>query len=260
MRSLYGLQMFILGLLGFSLSHIASARASLQLTLYYNDRPPYLEAQSDGRVIGLTATPAVVALERAGISFQWKKASAEQQLNVINRNTENACLVGWFKRPERLLVGKFSVPLYAGKHMVALSLTHNPRFSDRMRILDVIKDPQLTMLAKAGYSYGQIIDEQIRNYTPRQVFATGENSNMLQMLLHQRADYLLLSEEEALALIARSERPSSEFRLTYFAEGIKEDTRHFWCTRQVSDHLIRKLNTALQKNVSGRTTNHRHHR
>ena len=83
---------------------------------------------------------------------------------------------------------------------------------------------------------------------------------MLQMLLQQRADYLLLSEGEALDLIAGSERQSSEFRMTNFAEGIKEDTRHFWCARQISDHLIRKLNTALQKNVSGRTTNHRHHR
>ena len=237
-----------------------STFASVKLTLYYNDRPPYLEAQNDGRVTGLTATPAVTALERAGIPFQWKKASAEQQLAVINRNTEAACLVGWFKRPERQLIGKFSAPLYAGKRMVALSLARNQRFTERMRILDLMKDPQLTMLAKSGYSYGHIIDEQIKNYAPQQVFATGENINMMQMLRHERADYFLLSEEEAKALIARSENHANEFRISYFAEGIKEDTRHFWCTRQMPDHLLQKLNAVLQKDVARRAGKWMRHR
>lgn len=260
MRNLYSLRALPIAVLCLLWFCSATAYASIKLTLYYNDRPPYLEAQSDGRVLGLTATPAVAALERAGISYRWKKASAEQQLAVINRNTETACLVGWFRRPERQLIGKFSVPLYAGKHMVALSLAHNQRFTERMRILDLIKDPQLTMLAKSGYSYGHIIDEQIKNYAPQQVFATGENINMLQMLMHGRADYFLLSEEEANALIARSERPASEFRMSYFVEGIKEDTRHFWCTRQVPDHLLQKLNAVLQKNVARRSGMHVRHR
>ena len=51
---------------------------------------------------------------------------------------------------------------------------------------------------------------------------------MLQMLLHQRADYLLLSEEEALALRQALERPSSEFRLTCFAEE-SGGYPSFWC-------------------------------
>ncbi|WMW82379.1 transporter substrate-binding domain-containing protein [Undibacterium cyanobacteriorum] len=226
------------------------ANASPKLLLYFNDRPPYLEVGSDGAVHGLTATPAAKALEKAGIPFQWKKASAEQQLAAINRNAEPACLVGWFKRPERQLLGKFSVPIYAGSRMVALSLSSNPRLIDRMRVVDLVKSTELTMLAKSGYSYGNILDQHIRNFSPKQEFATGENINMLQMLIHGRADYFLVSEEEAVALIERSGRSKHDFRLTYFVEGIKEDTRHFWCTRQTPDGLILKLNGVLQSTVA----------
>lgn len=236
--------------IGLLLSVSDRVNATPKLLLYFNDRPPYLEAGADGTVHGLTATPAAKALEKAGIPFQWKKASAEQQLAVINRNAEQACLVGWFKRPERIFLGKFSAPLYAGSRMVALSLSMNTRLFDRMRVVDLVKSTELTMLAKSGYSYGNILDQHIQNFSPKQEFATGENINMLQMLIHGRADYFLASEEEALALIERSGRSKKDFRLTYFVEGIKEDTRHFWCTRQTPDDLIIKLNRALQHTMA----------
>lgn len=226
------------------------ANTHQKLNLYFNERVPYLESKGNGRVEGLTASPANRALELASIPYAWKKATAEQQLAVINRNQEQACLVGWFKRPERELVGKYSAPLYAGKHMVALGLASNPRLQAKMRLADLMRDDQLTLLVKEGYSYGQILDQQIRNFSPRVMVATGENINMLNMLVYKRADYFLVSEEEANALIQRSDRSPAEFRLSYFVETIKEDPRYFWCTKRVPDALISKLNRVLEKSVA----------
>lgn len=228
----------------------AEANTFQKLNLYFNERAPYLESRGNGRVEGLTASPANRALELASISYAWKKATAEQQLAVMNRNQEQACLVGWFKRPERELIGKYSAPLYAGKQMVALSLASNPRLQVKMRVGDLMKDSQLVMLVKDGYSYGQILDQQIRNFSPKVIAATGENTNMLNMLVYKRADYFLVSEEEANALIQRSDRSPAEFRLSYFVETIKEDPRYFWCTKQVPDALISKLNRVLEKSVA----------
>lgn len=229
------------------------AQTSQKINLYFNERVPYLESRGQGRVEGLTATPANKALEAAGISYQWKKATAEQQIAVINRNQEQACLVGWFKRPEREMLGKYSSPIYAGKQMVALGLAENSAMQEKMRVGDLLKDPNLIMLVKEGYSYGQILDQQIRNFAPKVVTATGENINMLSMLVYKRADYFLVSEEEANALIKRADRPAKGFKLTYFAEAIKEDPRHFWCTKQVPDDVIVKLNRVLEKSIAAGT-------
>ncbi len=231
------------------------ANTHQKLTLYFNERTPYLESKENERVEGLTASPANHALTLANIPYAWKRATAEQQIAVIDRNQEHACLVGWFKRPERERVGKYTAPLYMGKQMVALALASNSRVQAKMRVADLMKDDQLTMLVKDGYSYGQILDQQIRNFSPRIIIATGENTNMLNMLVYKRADYFLVSEEEANALIQRSDHAASDFKLTYFAEAIKEDPRYFWCTKQVPDTLIMKLNRVLEKMVA--TAHHR---
>lgn len=223
------------------------ATSSQIIRLYYNERPPFLESQENAQVAGLTATPARQGFERAGIAYEWKKATAETQLDVIRANREPACLVGWYRLPERELIGKFSDPIYVGQQMIALHLASNKKIDGRVKVSHLFQDKNLILLVKNAYSYGKRLDHLINEFAPRTEVANAENLNMLSMLVYQRADYFLLGEDEAMALIKRSAYPKSNFKFTYFQEPIHEDSRHLWCSKQVPDSVIKKFNAALAK-------------
>jgi uncharacterized protein (TIGR02285 family) len=163
----------------------------------------------------------------------------------MTSNQEKACLVGWYRKPEREMIGKFSKAFYFGRQMIVVSLASNPYFKDKIKANELFQNRAINLLVKAGYSYGRALDQLIKQYAPQRIVATGENVNMLSMLIYKRADYLLMSEDEAAELIQRSHFSTQDFQLSHFADALPEDPRHFWCTKQVSDAVISKLNAAI---------------
>lgn len=217
------------------------------ITLYYNERVPYLMPQADGEVVGATATPARLAFQRAGIPYRWKNASASTQIYLIRENKELACLVGWYKNPEREKLGKYTHAIYRGRRTVALALADNRNVGSERSAAELLQNSQAVLLVKELYSYGQTLDYLIGHIKPRISVATGENINMLRMLIYKRADYFFVEENEALELIKHSEYPSKDFKLIRFSEPLYEDARHLWCSKQVPDSVIEKLNAAIDQ-------------
>ena len=225
----------------------AQSMAGEKISLYYNERVPYLETQANGDVQGLTATPAKLVFQRAGIPFEWKKSSVTAQLLLIRENQRKGCLVGWYKNPEREKLGKFSHPIYQGRLTIALGLADNPKIGSEQSPRELLQNKQTTLLVKEGYSYGHILDIMIAQTQPRISVATGENINMLSMLVYKRADYFFVGEFEALELIRHSEYTQKDFKLMRFAEPLPEEPRHLWCSKQVPDDVIDKLNVEIDK-------------
>ncbi|SFV17391.1 hypothetical protein [Pseudoduganella namucuonensis] len=95
------------------------------ITVYYNDRPPYLMLGKDGSVHGLTATPALQAFQAAGIATIWQRAPTNRQL-VLLQEGGRRCAVGWFRNAARERFARFSKAIYRDLPPVALARADLP--------------------------------------------------------------------------------------------------------------------------------------
>ena len=215
------------------------------ITLHYNERAPYLQTLDNGEVVGLTATPAAQALLRAGIAFRWEKTPSNRQVQILEKNAGPDCMVGWFKNPQRELIGNFSLPLYQDKATIGLALFSNINIDSGSDLKQVLQNRELRLLVKDGYSYGDPIDGLIRKLKPQRVKTTVENINMLRMVALDRADYFFIAEEEASELIRQSEFDAGDFKYIHFNDSPAGNQRHLWCSKQVSAHSLKRINQAI---------------
>src|SRR5207237_1398275 len=107
------------GLLSLLMSSAAFAQAPI--TLYYNERPPYLVTSIDHSVSGLTATPAADAFRSAGIPFEWSKLPTNRQMAALKESKGAECAVGWFKNADREGCARFTRAIYRDRPTVALA-------------------------------------------------------------------------------------------------------------------------------------------
>lgn len=230
----------------------ATAQGNELITLHYNERAPYLQTLDNGDIAGLTATPAAQALRRAGIAFKWEKTPSNRQIQLLERNAGADCMVGWFKNPQRQLIGNFSLPLYQDKPTIGLALFSNINIDSGSSLEQVLQNRELRLLVKDGYSYGEHIDGLIHKLDPRRMKTTVENINMLRMIALDRADYLFIAEEEASELIRQSEFEPGDFKYIRFSDSPDGGQRHLWCSKQVSQQSLNKINQAIAELASPR--------
>ncbi|MEK8081182.1 substrate-binding periplasmic protein [Pseudomonas sp. XK-1] len=223
----------------------ATAQDSPFITLHYNERAPYLQTLENGEIAGLTATPAAQALRHAGIDFKWEKTPSNRQIQLLERNAGVDCMVGWFKNPQRELIGNFSLPLYQDKPTIGLALFSNINIDSGSPLAQVLQNRELRLLVKDGYSYGEHIDALIHQLDPRRMKTTVENINMLRMIALDRADYFFIAEEEASELIRQSEFEPGDFKYIHFSDSPDGGQRHLWCSKQVPQHSLDRINRAI---------------
>ena len=189
--------------------------------------------------------PVIRAFETSGIAYQLVETPARRQLEIIKQNKGRDCIVGWFKIPSREKFGKFTLPIYQDKPMIALAVKQAGLPDKYDSVETILKNRNLTLLRKDGYSYGKFLDEKIDEYKPRQEMTTVENLSMLKMIHSRRADYFFITGEEAKSLLQLSGFPLSDFQLISFSDIPKGNRRYLLCSRQVGDEVIDRLNAAL---------------
>jgi polar amino acid transport system substrate-binding protein len=221
----------------------APACADEALTIYYNERPPYLMTAADGSVAGLTATPAARAVQLAGLQLRWSKLPTNRQLAVVKDNKEAACAIGWFRNAEREAFAKFSQPLYQDRPTVALARGGFQRQAERLA--DELREHRPMVLLKDGFSYGPFIDGLMKQLHPPSMSTTVENSQMVRMIAAQRADFMYVSEEEAGYLIDQAGLAAGDVKIVRFADMPAGERRHLMCTRLVPDEWMARINRAL---------------
>ncbi len=222
-----------------------AAFGSERIALHYHERPPYAQTEEDGSVSGLTASPAALALERAGIAFHWVRTPSNRQIQLLERNSGLDCMLGWFKNPQREQLGQFSLPLYQDKPTIGLALFSNLKLDSGISLQQALQDSSLRLLVKDGYSYGEVIDRLIEQLQPQRTITTVENINMLRMIALDRADYFFIAEEEASELIRQSEFKPADFKYIHFSNSPEGGRRHLWCSRQVADSSLAQINRAI---------------
>ncbi|MDP1534558.1 MAG: hypothetical protein Q8L92_13380, partial [Rubrivivax sp.] len=189
--------------------HIVSALLGLcaapllaqTLTLHYQERPLYSQADASGQVTGLVATPAADALGRAGIAFHWALTPNQRQLALIQDGTSLHCGIGWFRTPERATRGKFSLPLSQDQPFAALARADAP-LRDGLRPEQALAAAGSTLLLKEGYSYGPQLDALLIGVRTERTHA--DVAQMVRMLAAGRAAWMIVTPDEARELLAQT--------------------------------------------------------
>lgn len=217
------------------------------ITVHYHERSPYYISYDSG-VHGLVADPISMAFEYAEIPFQWIKTPAERQLDIIRNNDSKTCAAGWFKTPEREIYAKFSVPVYRDKPYMGITRADSSLFShDSYSFAEKIQEAGLRLLVKSGYSYGAYIDQFINDYSQKKVVTTADNHGILRMVLAQRAEVALLTEEEAYDPLLFSKLNRNSFKLIRFSDFPAGNLRYLICSRKVEDADMESLSNAISR-------------
>lgn len=200
-------------------------------------------------VYGLCADPAKAAFEKAGVSLHWQKTPAKRQLDILKANTSKDCLLGWFKNPAREEFAKFSLCIYQDKPTIALARSDNAKIVSGISLEGILSNPELMLLRKNGYSYGQFVDTKISELHPKQEITHAENMGMIKMIHSKRADYFFISEEEAKELTTSSGLPQADFKFIRFSNMPNGNKRYLLFSKKVNDEVIEAINVAIRSYV-----------
>ena len=240
-----------IGLLGHAASAAAAAFSlwagaahAQTLTLHYMERAPYSVTAADGRVGGLTATPAALALAQARVPFVWKRTPGQRQLALIQEGSGLHCGVGWFRNAERRAHGKFSKALYRDQPFGVLA-RGDSGLRAGMRATDAMALPGETLLAKEGYSYGPVLDPLLAQRRAPTLHTSAETGQMVRMLLAGRASWMIVTPEEAQALLDEAAAPAHALRVAALADMPPGETRHLYCNHAVPDAWLAAIDLAL---------------
>lgn len=224
----------------------AKAQQDTTVTLHYHVRPPFTVPQGDG-VGGLTGGVATAAFRSAGVPFRTAQTPAARFLEIIRANQGQDCGIGWFRNAERELVGKFTRPLYRDEPMVVLAAADSTRVKGSETLVDLLRNPELTLLVKQSYSYGRELGPLLAQYHVRREVVSVENTQMQRMVAAKRADYMFATPEETALTVAQGGLKPEQFHIWRPAGMPRGEYRYLYCSKAVPDATIERLNDALAR-------------
>ena len=228
-----------------ALSFASEARAEDDLVIYFHQRAPYSAKQADGSVRGITADVVTQAMSVSGVPYRWEELPSARQMEVIKRDQAASCGLGWFKRPDRETFAKFSAAIYHDRPTIVVARSNDVRFGGSPSIEALFGNPALTLLTKTGYSYGAEIDAKIKAEKPKARADSSDNRIMLGMVSKERVDYMIMAEEEAKDMLARSDLADAGLAIFPLANPPEGQYRYLMCTKSVPDAVIARINAAI---------------
>jgi uncharacterized protein (TIGR02285 family) len=208
------------------------------------ERIPYIE-KDEGRLIGYTGSVASKAFKQANISVKLSSIPEKRQLKEIKDNKIKTCGIGWFKNDERLKFARYTNPIYQDNSVSAITSVKNTTIQTNYPVAKTLKNKDLKLLVKSGYSYGVFLDKKIANLAENIKESYQDNLKMLKLIRFQRADYLFISKEEAIGIIKQSDYKLNDFKFINFTDAPEGNKRYIICSKKVSVETIEKLNKFL---------------
>jgi len=238
-------------LLFLSLSFWLAVPASGQdepLTLSYFERPPYYYTTASGEPAGFLVARTQKIFQEAGIPTQYISSTPYRILYVVQHAVRPHCSLGWFKNAERELFAKFSAPIYRDQALVLLASTaQRKRIGSYRTLREVFSDPQLTMARMSEFSYGETVDKLLGVFTPKSLFLTGQQGDLLRAVAEQRAAYMLVAPEEVDMLVLSAGLAKNDFFALALEDLPAGNLRYLMCNQAVDDGTLRQLNGAIGK-------------
>ncbi len=215
------------------------------LKILYSERPPYYVKKEDGTIGGLVSGPVYHILNQVGIETEWLVTSSKRQLETIRHNRAAVCSPGWFKKPDREVFAKFSLPIYQDKPQVIIMRPADHRLLKHTKVSDLIADPKYRIGVKLGYSYGPFFDDLLTKHSPKTISTAQNLDGMAKMLQGRRFDYFITTPEEFQVLFSTDEVASSGMIDVEFDDIPPGNKRYLICSKSVPDETIEAFNRAL---------------
>ena len=223
---------------------MAADTAQDMVSLLVNDRPPYTLIPDDGNITGVTASVAAQALKQANIPYKWVVTPLKRQFFMVQSNRGLDCAVGLLKNSERAQGGKFSKPLYRDKAYVAL-VRSDLHYPSVVTIKELLNKPDLRLLVKDGLTYGTEIHALIKAAHPKTQTVVTETDDMLHMVASGRADWMLLTVEEAAYQVANAGLSPHQVSIVRLSDVGKGEYRYLYCSNKVGATLMQRMNAAI---------------
>jgi polar amino acid transport system substrate-binding protein len=215
------------------------------VTLHYIQRPPYMMADGAG-LKGLAGLPSFLAFKKSGVPFAIKETPFVRQLLKVQTNSGRDCMIGLFKKPERELFAKYSLPIYKDQTPLILTSAANASKLENIHSVKALfSDKSLLFLVKLGYSYGVELDALIERFEPTIKRTADENLLMVKALKLKMADYMVIAPEEATEAVRAAGFAATDFRQIRLSDMPGNEYRHLMCSKNVPDKVIQQLNAAI---------------
>lgn len=229
-----------------SAAAMGNAAAAAPLTLHYQERPPYSYSAEDGQVLGLLASAASRACQKAQLACSWARTPGQRQLVLIQSGQGWDCGLGWYRNAERETLGRFSSALYQDRPYVALTRGGAP-WEPQRSLPALLADASQPLLVKDGYSYGPQLDALIARHARQVRRTSAESQQMVRMIEAGRAGWMMVSPEEAEVLLAEPGPGGAlpQLQLHPLPGVPAGQTRHLYCNKAVPEAVMERLNRAL---------------
>lgn len=221
----------------------AQAQAAAPITVYYEERAP-LQVRSGDTLGGLVGGPAALAFQGAKIDVAWESASMGRALHILRENQGMACVVALFKTKERMAYAKYSKPIYRDGPKVLLA-RRSVNIPSGSTLSEALSSPEVRLVVRSGYSYGKHIDDLLPHVRAVTIASPKSNRQLSELLVADRADMLIASEEESAILLAQLDSKASQLQVLHFPDLLPGEERHISCTRNVSDEVIERLDGVI---------------
>jgi polar amino acid transport system substrate-binding protein len=222
----------------------AAQSSSPLLTVYFSERPPFTIVDGQrGILLDLTK----VVLTAAGVRARFIELPPDRILELLRSGQPNALGVGWFRTPEREQWGRFSVPLYQDRPLVALINARAAATLANPVRLEALLGSGLTLGLQSGASLGAVLDRRIRALGLVPLETMVDVDQLVKMVWAGRMDYTLMSEDEALYQFDHDTTLSGGVVLTHLSEPLSGNQRHFLYSASFDPSLAARIDSAIEK-------------
>jgi hypothetical protein len=215
------------------------------ITLYFDDRPPLLYRNVEGQVTGAVGDLTQRIFLKAGIEARWVLAPTERILGLIKRDSEPACIAGWYRTPERERYARFTLPIYADKTVLGLVSAHSP-FQSGIAAGVLLAAPRIRVAIMQGLYYGPDLTPLIEAVPHERVAVTTSDYTISIRMVHDgRADIMFVTEDEAEDVVKLAGYEMKDFRLLTFPDVHGPLASAILCSQKVAPAIIDRLDKAI---------------
>ena len=214
------------------------------LTVYFSERPPFTIVDGQ-RGLLLDLTKAV--LSEAGIRARFIELPPVRILDLLRSGQPDALGVGWFRTQDREAWGRYSLPLYQDKPLVALVNARAAASLVNPVRLEVLLSSGLTLGLQTGGSLGPTLDQKIRALGMVPLETVVDTNHLLKMIQGGRMDYTLLGQEEAQYILDHDPSLTGGLAVVRLLDPPAGNFRHFLYPGGFDPALSSRIDSAIEK-------------
>ncbi|KAB8036506.1 hypothetical protein GCL60_15380 [Silvanigrella paludirubra] len=236
-----------------------------EIIIHYQVRPPYYMIDENTKNLkdGTLFKNLDKVFKNLNVKYEFHEFPAARTHIVIKENKLNVCSGYAILSNIRKNYGIYSVPFYQDKPYIIVTRKDDTRFDKYSTLNEIMLDYSLVMLVKFRFSYGKYVDELLlknKKYTIdssrlEDDLGNGlkltfvENSNMLQQIIMNRADYMIMSENEFSYFKNNSIEMNKNLAFKKVNDIKVGNKRTLFCSKKMDGNLIKKINKLIIKNL-----------